>query len=135
MKRHVVTLSGRVIKLETVLDCLTSGPAKTLNLDASIEEGMKADLCAFDLNKEYTIKEEDLKSKACNTPFLGWKVKGELIMNIVDLNKKYDGKQVVNSVTFDIPKGHSAANLRSFRISFNRSRQRPVISPHKDLAS
>ena len=37
-----------------------------------------------DLNKEYTIKEEDLKSKACNTPFLGWKVKGELIMNIVD---------------------------------------------------
>ena len=49
-----------------------------------LEEGMKADLCAFDLNKEYTIKEEDLKSKACNTPFLGWKVKGELIMNIVD---------------------------------------------------
>ena len=30
------------------------------------------------------FKEEDLKSKACNTPFLGWKVKGELIMNIVD---------------------------------------------------
>ena len=26
-------------------------------------------------------------------------------MNIVDLNKKYDGKQVVNSVTFEIPKG------------------------------
>ena len=73
-----------LIKLETVLDCLTTGPAQTLNLDASIEEGMKADLCAFDLNKEYTIKEEDLKSKACNTPFLGWKVKGALIMNIVD---------------------------------------------------
>ena len=73
-----------LIKLETVLDCLTTGPAQTLNLDASIEEGMKADLCSFDLNKEYTIKEEDLKSKACNTPFLGWKVKGALIMNIVD---------------------------------------------------
>ena len=33
---------------------------------------------------KYIIKEEDLKSKACNTPFLGWKVKGALIMNIVD---------------------------------------------------
>lgn len=73
-----------LVKLETVLDCLTTGPAATLNLNCEIEEGMKADLCAFDLNKAYTIKEEDLKSKACNTPFLGWNVKGALVLNIVD---------------------------------------------------
>lgn len=73
-----------LVKLETVLDCLTTGPAATLHLDCEVEEGMKADLCAFDLNKAYQIKEEDLKSKACNTPFLGWNVKGALVLNIVD---------------------------------------------------
>lgn len=73
-----------LVKLETVLDCLTTGPAATLHLGCEVEEGMKADLCAFDLNKAYQIKEEDLKSKACNTPFLGWNVKGALVLNIVD---------------------------------------------------
>lgn len=73
-----------LVSLETILDALTSGPAKTLGLKAQVAIGEKANLSAFDLNKEFEIKEEDLKSKANNTPFLGWHVFGKIRLNIVN---------------------------------------------------
>ena len=75
-----------LVSLETILDGLTTGPAKVLRLDAEVEEGKVANLCVFDLARSYTISEENNKSKSVNTPFLGVKVNGLLTANIINGN-------------------------------------------------
>lgn len=75
-----------LVSLETILDALTVGPAKVLRLDAGVEVGKVANLCVFDLSKQYTISEESNKSKSVNTPFLGVKVNGLLTANIINGN-------------------------------------------------
>ena len=37
-------------------------------------------------------------------------------MNVVDLIKKYDGKAVVNSVSFEIPKGKVLSMIAGHRV-------------------
>ena len=75
-----------LVSLETILDALTVGPAKVLRLDADVEVGKVANLCVYDLSKQYTIGEENNKSKSVNTPFLGVKVNGLLTANIINGN-------------------------------------------------
>lgn len=72
-----------LVSLETVLDALTIGPAKVLHLDADIEINKEANLCIFDLDEEFEIKEEDIKSKSINTPFLGVHCYGKIYANII----------------------------------------------------
>lgn len=73
-----------LVSLETILDALTVGPAKVLGLDGTIAIGQKANLCVFDLTKEFVIEESDLKSLSANTPFLGVKCFGKIYANIID---------------------------------------------------
>ena len=75
-----------LVSLETVLDALTIGPAEVLRLDGDVEVGKVANLCIFDLSKQYTISEENNKSKSVNTPFLGVTVNGLLTANIINGN-------------------------------------------------
>ena len=75
-----------LVSLETILDALTTGPAKVLRLDAEVEEGKVANLCIFDLSRKYTISEENNKSKSANTPFLGVEVNALLTANIINGN-------------------------------------------------
>ena len=73
-----------LVSLETILNGLTSGPAKVLGLDTYIDIGKQANLCIFDLNQKYEIKEEDIKSKSINTPFLGTQVYAKIWGNIMN---------------------------------------------------
>lgn len=73
-----------IVKLETILDALTVGPAKVLRLDASIETGKTANLCIFDLDEKFVIKEEDIKSKSVNTPFIDVECYGRIKANIIN---------------------------------------------------
>ena len=72
------------MKLETILDALTTGPAHVLRLEGDVKLGQKANLCIFDLDKEFVIEEDDIKSKSINTPFLGVKCYGKIVANIVN---------------------------------------------------
>ena len=65
---------------------LTSyNPAKILGIDRGvIEEGKIADITVFDPNKEYIYEEKDIVSKSKNTPFIGKKLKGQVIYTIVN---------------------------------------------------
>ena len=38
----------------------------------------------LDLDKEFVIEEDDIKSKSINTPFLGVKCYGKIVANIVN---------------------------------------------------
>lgn len=73
-----------LVSLETILDALTIGPAQVLRLDGQIRIGQKAQLCIFDLDQKFVIKEEDIRSKSINTPFLGVECYGKIMANIVN---------------------------------------------------
>ena len=59
-------------------------PAQLLGLDkrGSIYPGSEADLIIWDPDADITIDPETFVSKSKNTPFGGWKVKGEVLMTI-----------------------------------------------------
>lgn len=86
---YTYLVKKNLVSLETILDALTIGPAKVLRLDADVEVGSLANLCIFDLNEEFEIREEDIQSKSINTPFLGVKCFGKIKANII--NGEYKG--------------------------------------------
>lgn len=75
-------------KLISYLDMvrLTSyGPAKILGIDkGQIAEGKVADITIFDPEIEYTYEKESIVSKSKNTPWIGKKLKGQVVYTIVD---------------------------------------------------
>ena len=63
-----------------MVEKMSTNPAKILGLTdkGSVSEGKTADLVIFDPRKEYEIRSTFFFKKGKNTPFHGWKVKGEV---------------------------------------------------------
>ncbi len=71
------------ITMMDLIRLMSYGPAQVYNLNAGyISEGGPADITLIDPEKEWTV-EDDFASKAHNTPFIGWKLKGKTVMTIV----------------------------------------------------
>ena len=72
------------LDLKTVIQSLTMGPSKILELNdrGSLKKGERADIVIFDPEKDIEITRNFLKSKAKNTPLLGKKLKGKVIITI-----------------------------------------------------
>ncbi|EMF0346070.1 dihydroorotase [Enterococcus faecium] len=71
--------------LEQVINWLAVKPAEIFGLNAgTLTVGAPADVAVFDITQTCTIDKEDLLSKGENTPFIGWKVKGETQMTFVN---------------------------------------------------
>ena len=61
---------------------MTYGPSQVYNLDAGyIAEGGPADIILIDPDAEWTV-EDNFASKAHNTPFIGWRLRGMNKMTI-----------------------------------------------------
>jgi len=72
------------IKLETIIQSLTSNPAKILKIDkGNLSVGNDADFCIVDLNKPWIIKQENLYSKSKNTPIENKKLQGKVTNTFV----------------------------------------------------
>ena len=66
-----------------LLEKMTLNPAKLYHLpQGRLQEGCPADLVIFDPEEEWIVK--DYKSKASNSPFTGWKLKGKVKYTICD---------------------------------------------------
>ena len=66
-------------------DRMSFRPAKLLGIDkGSLAEGKCADVVLIDPDKEWTVRREELVSKGKNTPFDGRKLRGAVVMTIVD---------------------------------------------------
>jgi len=75
---------NKSIKLDRLIACLTSNPAKILKINkGSLDIGNDADLCLLDINKPWVVKKNDLKSKSKNTPIENRKLQGQIIMTFV----------------------------------------------------
>ena len=71
--------------LEQVINWLAVKPAEIFGLNAgTLTVGAPADVAIFDITKTCTIDKEAFLSKGENTPFIGWKVKGETQMTFVN---------------------------------------------------
>ena len=65
------------ISLRRVLETMSEAPRRILGLNsAKIKPGYEANLTMFDPEKEWTVDRDKFQSKAKNTPFNGWQLKG-----------------------------------------------------------
>jgi dihydroorotase len=72
------------VKLETIIQALTSNPAKILKIDkGNLSIGSDADLCVVDLDKPLIVKKENLVSKSKNTSIEGKKLQGKVTNTFV----------------------------------------------------
>ncbi|MES2140835.1 MAG: dihydroorotase [Bacteroidota bacterium] len=68
------------IKLETIIDALTTNPRTILKLEQpKIAEGQQANITLFDPEAEWIFEKKSIRSKSSNTPFVGTKFKGKVI--------------------------------------------------------
>jgi dihydroorotase len=79
-----LVMSG-IINLKRFAEVLSLNPAKILGLDSkgSLEVGKDADITIIDPEMKMKIDPEKFKSKAKNTPFKDWEVKGVPVFTIV----------------------------------------------------
>ncbi|MDB8709474.1 dihydroorotase [Mediterraneibacter gnavus] len=75
-----------VLTVMQMAEKMSYNPAKILGLKdrGSVSAGKKADIVVFDPRREYQIDVDTFASKGKNTPFDGWKVKGEVCCTLAD---------------------------------------------------
>lgn len=74
-----------IVTLSQLVNWLTIKSATVFGLNTGVlKVGYPADIALFDLNNTEAILAKDFLSKATNTPFIGWKVRGTTMMTIVD---------------------------------------------------
>ena len=72
-----------IITMERLVEIMATAPARRFGTgEGIIRDGGTADLCVYDLEKEYEIDPETFKSKGRSTPFKGMKVQGKCIMTV-----------------------------------------------------
>ncbi|MCR5753907.1 MAG: amidohydrolase family protein, partial [Acetatifactor sp.] len=69
------------LTLKDLIEKMSTNPARMYHLDAGyLAEGGPADIVLFDPVNEYTVK--DFASKASNSPFTGWRLRGGVTATI-----------------------------------------------------
>jgi dihydroorotase len=73
-----------VLTLVQAVDRMSAAPARVVGLldKGVIAEGKDADIVIVDLEKQWTVKREDMVSKSKNTPYAGWVFKGKVITTV-----------------------------------------------------
>jgi dihydroorotase len=75
----------------TLIRLMTINPARIVKLKkGTLEEGADADVTIIDPNLEWTVDIAQFKSKSCNCPFGGWKLKGRATHTIVAGQVKWE---------------------------------------------
>ena len=76
-----------------LMEKMSLNPAKLYHFDKGyIEEGADADLVIFDENEKWTVTEDEIASKASNTPFIGTELYGRVKYTICAGNVVYQDK-------------------------------------------
>lgn len=78
-----------IITLEKLVEIMSIKPAKRFNLDIEIKEGSTANFVVFDLDEEYEVNADKFLSKGKSSPFIGYKVYGKCLMNVINGKVKH----------------------------------------------
>lgn len=80
---HLVNEAG--MSLSDVVSKITINPATLYKFDrGTLGVGKPADITIADINEKWVVSENDIKSKSCNTPFLGEELTGRIKYTICD---------------------------------------------------
>jgi dihydroorotase len=75
--------TGR-IPVRRAVELLSTNPARVMRLPGgTLEDGAPADITIVDPDRTATIESSALRSRAKNTPFHGWTLRGSVMMTIV----------------------------------------------------
>ena len=73
-----------VIPLTRLIELLSTNPARILGLaKGSLSVVADGDVTLLDLERSHTVDPEAFQSKSRNTPFAGWKLRGQAVATIV----------------------------------------------------
>jgi dihydroorotase len=76
-------VSEGVLPLSAAIATLTWGPSGVLGLaKGTLRVGADADVTLIDTETEYTVDRREFRSKARNSPFHGWTLKGRAVMTL-----------------------------------------------------
>lgn len=79
-----------IVSLDRWVESLTLAPARLLKLPyGTLKVGSAADLVLLDFDREWVFTPESNLSKSQNSPFFGWKLKGKVLLTLVDGAAKY----------------------------------------------
>jgi len=82
---------NKSIKFNKLIATLTSNPSKILKIDkGTLGKGKDADLCIIDINKQWVVDKNKLKSKSKNTPIEGRKLKGQVLKTFIKGELAYE---------------------------------------------
>jgi dihydroorotase len=77
-------VSQKVLSLSQAIEKLTCNPARILHLEkGSLQVGAEADISILDLESEFRVNVNTFRSKSRNSPFNGWRLKGQAVYSIV----------------------------------------------------
>lgn len=80
-----------IVSLPEVVTKYTVQPAQILGLPkGTLSPGNDADITVIDVSKEHTVDVSHFRSKSKNSPFHGWKLKGQVLYTIVKGKIIYD---------------------------------------------
>jgi len=72
------------VALSRIVEMLTVGPARAFDLaGGGLAVGAVADVTVFDPQREWTVEPQQFKSKSHNTPFGGWRLRGQVVATFV----------------------------------------------------
>ncbi|MGL5641007.1 MAG: amidohydrolase family protein, partial [Paraclostridium sp.] len=128
------------ISLSKLVDILSTNAAKHYGLypkKGALNIGSDADFAIIDLNKEWTIKNENLVTMCGYTPLEGMKLKGRIIKTIVRGNLVYEdgedgvlGKLENYDVLFNNPEELTSGE---YKVSYRKDHPELILEHVKNI--
>jgi dihydroorotase len=82
---HTHLVIPGVVTLETLLERMSTGPARAFGLEPPrVEVGARANLVALDLEDEWTVTEDGFRSLSANSWLLGETLRGRVVKTVAD---------------------------------------------------
>jgi dihydroorotase len=82
---HTHLVEPGLLSLETLLERMSTGPARALGLpEPRLEVGARANLVLLDLEAEWTVREDGFRSRSANSWLLGERLHGRVLTTVAD---------------------------------------------------
>ena len=87
-------IKTKVLTWPQLVDRMSTAPAKIAGIKnkGEIKVGFDADITIVDPDKEWEVKKEEIVSKSKNTPFIGWKLVGQVAWTIYGGKISYEAE-------------------------------------------